>query len=397
MFNYFFWLQVLCVTSICSVVHSSGVHHFNAPIGGAPVVTASSSQYFQRTFNRLVAAPPLVPVSVPPLVPVAPAPPVFLQPAQSLPAPLPPPQVISFRAVPPVHNIPLQPVQPAQPAQPVEPNVAIAIATAYAAPVATILLPPYPFGFPPGYGLIPQERPSNGDAKSQDPEQTTMKTTTQVEVQTTLRETETTTPLPAGSDTNFDQASSNQDPNFNQFLPPASRPQPQPSNQDINFRQYLAPAPPRPQGQPSNQNVNFRQYLTPQRPQLQPQPQFQHTLPEPHHHHHLYPHIHVNGKPQKLTTVVEIEKAPLAYIAPPPLPKYPHNHEAIKVVKHVHTFVPAKAKLIIRPVTHHHIRSVPVKVLEYKKSLSVKAAPRTFNVRSGNAREADYLQALPHS
>ncbi|CAB3260505.1 unnamed protein product [Arctia plantaginis] len=47
------------------------------PLANAPVVTAASSQYFERTFNRLVVPPVVAPVASvvpPPLAPVIPLP-----------------------------------------------------------------------------------------------------------------------------------------------------------------------------------------------------------------------------------------------------------------------------------------------------------------------------------
>lgn len=165
------------------------------PLQASPLaqVLAQSSQYFERTFNRLVAAPPVLEA---PLLPVAPAPPVVtVEQARTTPVVPPPTQVV-----------------------PVQPNIAVAIATAQAAPVATILLPPYPFGPPPQqhFEIFPPINVIPEEPKKRDPEPTT---TTQ-RIQTT-RQPE-----------NVNQASNVE--NFGQGLP-------SPSSQNVNFKQYYAP------------------------------------------------------------------------------------------------------------------------------------------------------------
>ncbi|KAF9419057.1 hypothetical protein HW555_004384 [Spodoptera exigua] len=276
---------VLLISSLCGLVKSSGVHgdglaHLApvAAVGPAPVVTAASSQYFQRTFNRLVVPQVVAPVApvahvapvapppppLQPVFPVAPAPTVFVQPTQEVP--------VAVNA---------QPTQPA----PVNPNVAIAVATAHAAaPVATILLPPYPFGFPPNFGFIPQEQPNNvPDENNKEP--TTPQSTTQTEA-TTTPEPEQTTPLPSSSDDNFVQQAlpSNEDVNFNQYGPPSPPESTQfPPNQQFQPNQPdpQFPAQPRPQFQPQPPQGQFPQQQP--RPQFQPQqPQGQYPQQQPH-------------------------------------------------------------------------------------------------------------------
>ncbi|CAG9793833.1 unnamed protein product [Diatraea saccharalis] len=278
-----------------------------------PVVTSASSQYFERTFNRLVVPQTAVPVApvhpvvsvapAAPVIPVAPAPSVFVQPTANLP-------------VTPVQNNPIQP------------NIAIAVATAQAAPVATFLLPPYPFAPPPtSVGFVPAQP---GNVPDDSRKETTTPTTKQTEVETTTKQIETTTPL----------ATSNSDNSFVQALP---------SNQNTNFNIYGPPRPQWPQQHTPQQQTPQKQWYQPQRP-LQ--------------------------KPLKLKTSVEIVPVPLAYIAPPPLPKFQH----IRTVKHIHTFVPTKAKLIIRPV---HVVSSPVKVrsvrvpakLVYRLPITARGGP----------------------
>lgn len=187
-------------------------------------VLAASSQYFERTFNRLVVPPQLEPV-----IPVAPPPPVLVQPTPSA-------------------AVPVLPIEPTVNA-PIQPNVAIAIATAHAAaPVATILLPPYPFGPPPTIGFIPPNPPIN--VPDEDRKESTTQLTTK-EVKTTPREPESTTPLPSNSDNNFVQAL--------------------PSNQNVNFKQYYAPPlplePPKPKPQKLKTSVEIvpvpLQYISP--------------------------------------------------------------------------------------------------------------------------------------
>ncbi|RVE44674.1 hypothetical protein evm_010693 [Chilo suppressalis] len=274
-----------------------------------PVVTSASSQYFERTFNRLVVpqaivpiipAPPVVNVApAPPVIPVAPAPPVLVQPTA---------------------RVPVTPVQ----SDPIQPNIAIAVATAQAAPVATFLLPPYPFGSPPtSIGFLPQQ-PVNIPDESR--KETTTPTTKQTEVETTTRQMETSTPL----------TTSNSDNNFVQALP---------SNANMNFNVY---------GPPRQQWLQYHQ----------PKQQWAQLPQRP------------RQKSQKLRTSVEIVPVPLAYIAPPPLPKF----QAIKTVKHIHTFVPTKAKLIIRPV---HVVSSPIKIrsvrvpakLVYRLPITARGGP----------------------
>lgn len=287
----------------CSIVKSSGFHPI-APAGTAPVVTAASSQYFERTFNRLVAAP------LQPFVPVAPALPVAPAPAPVIPVlPLPParPVIVDAKSTP----VGVTPTNPSPPPNAQDPNIAIAVATAHAAaPVATILLPPYPFGLPPSFGFIPQshQAPSQPtENPTLDRESTTRRTTTP-QVTTTEREQEATTAVPSNIDNSFAQAL--------------------PSNQDINFKQYLTPSP---VSRPAS----------------------------------------VYG-PQNVKTNVEVVPVPLAYIAPPPLSlhhhhhhqhhhhHHQHQHQALKAVPHIHTFIP-KTRFIIRPVTSPiRIRAVTI-------------------------------------
>nr|XP_021181633.2 calcium-binding protein P-like [Helicoverpa armigera] len=437
---------VLLLSSICGLVTSSGVHgdglaHLApvaigpAPAAGAPVVTAASSQYFQRTFNRLVVPQAVAPVAPPPLQPVftvAPAPPVFVEPTREVPVAVNPP-----------------PTQPA----PVHPNVAIAVATAHAAaPVATILLPPYPFGFPPNFGLIPQEQPINvPDENNKEP---TTQSTTQAEV--TTQEPEQTTPIPSSSDDNFVQQAlpSNEDVNFNQYGPPLPpqdqqfppnnpgpqfqpnqpRPQfpqqqPQPQFPQQQPRPQFQPQQPqlgqfplqqsRPQFQPQQPQGQFPpqqprpQYqpqqpeFPPQRPQgqfppqqsqpqfppqqprpqyqplpqaQQPRPQFQPQArpqqPRPTYGAPQQPWPQQRARPQKLKTSVEVVPVPLAYITPPP-PQKTHAH--VKVVKHIYTFVPATpAKIIVRPV----VQTRPLRLVKIKKvhSQNLRANARDIEV-----------------
>ncbi|XP_046968473.1 vegetative cell wall protein gp1-like [Vanessa cardui] len=293
-------VTVILLSITCGIVKSSGFHPV-APAGTAPVVTAASSQYFERTFNRLVAAP------VQPFIPVAPAPPIPVAPAPQpiIPVlPLPParPVIVDASRTTPAGN-PTNQLPPQS--APSDPNVAIAVATAHAAaPVATILLPPYPFGLPPSFGFIPQSPqapPQPTDNPKVNRESTTRRTTS-TQVTTTESVQEATTPVPSNIDNSFAQAL--------------------PSDQNVNFKQYLAPAPA-------------------QRPAPRPAP-----VPIP--------------RPQKVKTNVEVVPVPLAYIAPPPLDLHHHHHhqhhhhhhqhQALKVVPHIHTFIP-KTRIIIRPVT----------------------------------------------
>ncbi|KAM3966318.1 cuticular protein hypothetical 22 [Aphomia sociella] len=227
-------LKVLALSALCYVVQSSGVAHNPGVIAvpavsavqNGPVVTAASSQYFERTFNRLVAPPVLEPV-----IPVAPPPPVIVQPV-------------------PNAAVPVSPIDPTVGA-PVQPNIAIAVATAHAAaPVATILLPPYPFGPPPSIGFIPPSPPIN--VPDEDRKESTTEPTTRTATKTTSRAPEATTPIPSNSDNNFVQAL--------------------PSNQNVNFKQYYAPpqytqAPLRPKPQKLKTSVEVvpvpLQYISP--------------------------------------------------------------------------------------------------------------------------------------
>lgn len=279
-------MQSLVFSALCVVCHASGVVPV-AQIQGPPQVVASSSQYFERTFNRLVAAPP--PVLEAPVIPVAPAPvfapapPVFIQrPPVFVPAPPVP-------DVQPVTRTTSSPTNPTPAAT--DSNVAIAIATAHAAaPVATILLPPYPFGLPQGFGFIPTANfIPNEEPKERDPEPTTSTPNT------TQRQPENTTPL---------------------------------SNNSENFGQGL----------PTNENVQFKQYAPPAKP----------------------------VKPVKLRTSVEVVPVPLQYIAPPPIRSQP--------IQHIHTFIPTRARIVIRPVKKIRI---PVRIVKYRTPSAIKnAAPR---------------------
>ncbi|CAH0584232.1 unnamed protein product [Chrysodeixis includens] len=401
-------IRTILVLSVCGLVKSSGVHDGafaqlapvavagpEAPVINAPVVTAASSQYFQRTFNRLVVPPVVAPVAPPPLQPVfhvGPPPTVFVEPTRTVP-------------------VAVNPSPPTQPA-PIQPNVAIAVATAHAAaPVATILLPPYPFGFPPNFGFIPSEQqPVNvPDENTKEP---TTQSTTQTEGTTTSQEPEPTTPVPSGSDNNFVQAQPSNDninfkqygapapPNGPQFQPNQPRPQFQPNQRpqfqpqqprpqiQPNQRPQFQPQQPRPQIQPLQprpqfplqQSANeFSSQAQPQYPPLQPhpQPQFPPQQPRPQYQPQATPQNQrpvyqapqqpwpqQKPKPTKLKTSVEVVPVPLAYITPPPLHKtHAHpTHAHVKVVKHIYSFVPAShAKIIIRPVKIRPARLVKVK------------------------------------
>ncbi|CAG5025743.1 unnamed protein product [Parnassius apollo] len=325
----------------CGLVQSSGVNLL-APAGApAPVVTASSSQYFERNFNRLVPAQPALqpvyPVAPPPpvvevaraptFVPVAPASPVI--PVAQVPNVIrvaPVPRVVPFLPARPVFGEPTtknnqEPATPVNPQQniPADPNVAFAVATANAAaPVATILLPPYPFGPPPSLGFIPPWPVFNTPEVKRENESTTT-STTRTQATTTERESETTTPVPSNVDNSFAQAL--------------------PSNDNVNFRQYLPPP----------FQLPLEPYSPPMgRPQTARPPQ---------------------AKPQKVKTAVEVVPVPLTYIAPPPLKKH-HPVKLIKVTKHIHTFIPT-GKIIIRPVSYR-TRAKPAYVIVYRKPTFAK-------------------------
>lgn len=338
------------LTTVCGSVRSSGIG-LAAQTGPAPVVTAASSQYFERTFNRLVATPqvlePIFPVAPPPpVISVARAPIVPVAPTPTFIPVAPSPPVVSVAQIPnvirvaPNNLLPLLPPRPVfaqpttkdkqEPAVPVNPgqgapsdqNVAIAVATANAAaPVATILLPPYPFGPPPSFGFIPSS-PSFLPGDNREKESTT---------ETQPKTEATTTGRP------------------NEFSTPSS------SNIDNSFIQAL----------PSNENVNFKQYLPPSG-QL---PLMPHSFPRP---QAVRPQL---PRPQKVKTSVEVVPVPLTYIAPPPLKKH-HPLKLVKVTKHIHTFVPT-GKIIIRPVSHR-TRSVgrPAYIKVYKRPASAKYVAR---------------------
>ncbi|XP_032520903.2 calphotin-like [Danaus plexippus] len=287
---------IVIFCTLCGFSSSSGLHPI-APAGSAPIVTASSSQYFERTFNRLVAADPVLQ----PVIPVAPVPvqpPVAVAPVRPIipvfPVPSVQPEVVdAIRTT----SVPIRPTNPPQPQDnSEEPNVAIAIATAHAAaPVATILLPPYPFGFPPSFGFVPQTSPVPTEVPQT--KETTTKQSTTIQPQattTTERQQDSITSAPTNIDNSFAQAL--------------------PSNENVNFRQYLAPQPiPLPHPQKIKTSV-----------EVVPVP-LQYIAPPPlnlhhHHHHHHQQHHH-------------------------------HHHQAIKVVPHFHTFIPKPHKIIIRPIS----------------------------------------------
>ncbi|CAH2207767.1 jg471, partial [Pararge aegeria aegeria] len=431
---------VLLLLITCGIVQSSGVHQLT-PAGGAPIVTAASSQYFERTFNRLVPAPPLLepvlpfaPAPMAPVFPVAPAPPRPILSVLPI-APAPPVVVEATRTT----SVPVNPTNP--PLSAGNPNIAIAIATAHAAaPVATILLPPYPFGFPPSFGLLPQAPQTPSDPNNR--EATTLKTTTTVQATKTQRE-DATTPVPSNIDNSFAQALPS-DVNIRQYLAPqlpvqGARPQqPVPRPQDPNQIPQQFPVPnqrpqqfPRPDQRPEefpgpNQrppqfprpdqrpqefpgpNQRPQQFPRPdQRPQEFPGPnqrpqkfpgsdqrpqQFPGANPRPQQFpgsnqrpqqfpgpdqrpqqfplpkpwpHHMPEHLPLpNARPIKLKTNVEVVPVPLAYIAPPSLHhnhQHHHNHlihQSLKLVPHIHTFIPKTSKIIIRPVTGRRVRTV---------------------------------------
>lgn len=297
-----------------AVAHISQV----APVVPSPVVAAQSSQYFERTFNRLIAAQPVLET-----VPFAQVP-VQVAPAPSLIRVVPAPPVIHFAQLPSLSVEPVTKIVPAPPVAPtqnvpVEPNIAVAVATAHAAsPVTTILLPPYPFAPPQSIGFIPPVPPIN--VPDEGTKESTTKSSTIV-TQTTPREPEPTTPIPL------------------------------PSNTANSFAQAL----------PSNQNVNYNQVYGPPRP-----PQ---------------------ARPQKLRTSVEVVPVPLEYISPPPLLAHLHHHHHHHHPHHghhnahIHTFIPAPAKLIVRPVRLHKVR-VPVRLVKYRRPLPARNIARSDVVRA---------------
>ncbi|XP_023936768.1 uncharacterized protein LOC112044977 [Bicyclus anynana] len=447
-------VTVILLLTTCGIVQSSETHAV-APAGVAPVVTAASSQYFERTFNRLVAVPPLQPV-----LPLAPAP---VAPAAV--APVAPPSILSVLPIAPARppvvvdatRTTAEPPPLPPPSNPLDPNIAIAIATAQAAPVATILLPPYPFGFPPSFGLLPQPPQAPSDTR----ESTTSKTTTTIQATTTQKEEDPTTPVPSNIDNAFAQAPSNQDVNFRQYLAPqlpgqgiatqqpALRPQqiPDPNqqfpgpNQQYPGSNQQYPGPnqqfpgPNPQFPGPNQqypgpNQQFpgpnQQFPGPNQQFPGPNQQFpgpNQQVPGPNQHfpdpnqqlpgprpqqfpgtnsrpnpiplpnpqqfplpnswpQSIPQHLPLpDARPIKFKTNVEVVPVPLAYIAPPsPHQHHHHNHhhhhhhQSLKVIPHVHTFVPKTSKIIIRPVTALRIRTLrtPVPFATYGPPKLVK-------------------------
>ncbi|XP_068618710.1 uncharacterized protein [Battus philenor] len=357
-------LTITLLLAVCSLVQSSGVGLVAQP-DLAPVVTAASSQYFERTFNRLVAAPPLpapvFPVASPPqLIPVAQPPPVvpFAQVPAVIAAPQPPlpiPSVPNLFRVVPVPRVTPQPANPVfiqpttknnqEPSVPVnpplstssDPNVAIAVATANAAaPVATILLPPYPFGPPPSFGFIPSSPTFTLNDKRE--KESTTENQMQSVATTTEKQKEFTTPVPSNIDNNFVQAL--------------------PSNENVNFKQYLPPP--------------FQLPLEPTSPPLARMPMVNPQLP----------------RPQKVKTSVEVVPVPLTYIAPPQLKKN-HPVKIIKIHKHVHTFIPS-GKIVIRPVSHK-VLSVgnSAYALAYRKPVSAKNVAQYPKIISKRTKSRD--------
>ncbi|XP_045516835.1 ras-associated and pleckstrin homology domains-containing protein 1-like [Pieris brassicae] len=324
-------IKLTVLTVLCGVAYGSGIHEIQ-PAGAAPIVTAASSQYFERIFNRLVAAPVLEQV---PVAPVLPAPP------QVIPVSAPPPIIVeATRST----VLPAPPTSPPQ-NQPTDPNVAIAVATANAAaPVATILLPPYPFGFPPGFNFIPQpvaNFPNDDPSKESTTQfgQKTFKTTTPREQE------QATTPVPSNIDNSFVQAL--------------------PTNENAYvFREYLAPQPP-----PQVPQGSFQQVPSPQ----------QFPLPD--------------KKPQKYKTTVEVVPVPLTYIAPPPEGlhnhhhHHPHHHHSLKLkaVPHVHTFIPQTKIILIRPkLEAYRVLRVPARSVLYKAKYRnspkrISKSPQPYN------------------
>ncbi|CAG4950337.1 unnamed protein product [Colias eurytheme] len=312
-----FEIKVLLFSLACELVHSSGIHEQQpvATLGAAPVVTAASSQYFQRTFNRLVAVPPVLePAPVAPVFPVAPQPPVFVEATRTT-------------------VLPAAPTSPPR-QEPVNPNVAIAVATAHAAaPVATILLPPYPFGLP-AFGFIPPA--DNFPTDNPNRESTTQRPSTKTA--TTQREQEATTAVPSNIDNSFVQAL--------------------PSNENVNFRQYLAPPLPQQVPQPAQRPQKLKTTV-----EVVPVP-LTYIAPPPlglHHHHHHQHHHH-------------------------------HHSLALKAVPHVHTFIP-KTRIIIRPVSAPlRVRTirVPAALVAYRAPQRARNAPRRImqNQRS-NSRDIE--------
>ncbi|CAK1556217.1 unnamed protein product [Leptosia nina] len=332
--------KITLLAVICGVAYGSGIHELQlAPGEPAPVVTAASSQYFQRTFNRLVAAPvfeqvPVAPILPPPqVIPVGPPTVLPVQPtAPVIPVASQPPVIVEATrttVLPPPTNPPENAAS--------DPNIALAIATTHAAaPVATILLPPYPFGLPPGFNFIPQPTdsfPTDNPNKEPTTQATTKKSKTTQNATTTVA----------------------------------------PSNIDDSFIQAL----------PSNENPNvFRQYLAPQVPQQLPQTPAQ--------------------KPQKLKANFEIVPVPLTYIAPPPLTLHHHHHKhhhhhslPLKVVPHVHTFIPKSSKIIIIRPLSAPLRVRTVKIPQYKAPQKARNVPRRIS-QMGNNRDIEPTTFRPN-
>ncbi|VVD01318.1 unnamed protein product [Leptidea sinapis] len=295
-------VEIIILSIACGLAHSSGVHdvHPVAAVDSSPVVTAASSQYFERVFNRLVQA---APVFEP--LPFLPAP----QPAHPVvPAAQPPPVVVEAT------RTTVLPAPPIPPQNGANPNIAIAIATAHAAPVATILLPPYPFGLPPAF-VLPQ--PAN-DFPTENPnrESTTPKPTLPQPTVKSTQEPEVTTALPSNIDNGFIQAL--------------------PSAQNINFRQYQVPPQQLPVEKPQKIKTNIEivpvplTYIAPPPLNLQ------------HHHHDA------------------------------------HHHSSLKAIPHFHTFIPktkiiirpVSARLKIRTIT------VPAGLIKYKVPSKLKYSSR---------------------
>ncbi|GBP35125.1 hypothetical protein EVAR_28324_1 [Eumeta japonica] len=350
---------VLVLSALCVCVRASGVLH----AGPAPVVTAASSQYFQRTFNRLVAAP----VLETPIV-VAEAP------------------VVPETAIVPVAAA--APINPSGTAQPADPNVAIAIATAHAArPINTFIFPSFPVA-PSTVNFLPIP-PTNETPKDKPREEVTPRTPRV----TTLRTTAAPPPpqpefnqASASSSSNNDfqpapsassstdnavlpiSSSSNHNNNFNRYPPPVQRPFPTDNivNRPYPPKNDILPVPAF-----SSQNNNFNQYGPPVHRPLPSNNNFNIRPQIPHTYSHPQKFQTPSGHSQKLKTTVEIVRAPLAYIAPPPL----HHHH----IKHIHTFVPAK--VVVRPITYTSLSPARLRS-RVAVGRTSPAQARSFNVVS---------------
>lgn len=261
----------------CMECGTSGILE-NQLLPPAPVVTSASSQYFERIFSRLLVMPPVL--EAPVFNPELPRQPAFQ---------------------PPITNQEESPTDVS--------SVAFAVATAQAAPVSTLLLPPFPFSQPQTIAFIAPVPPINVQDPAnneRDIEPTTERKNSNLELE------ETTTSLPSTAATEYKQGL--------------------PSDDNVNFHPYLPPTP-----QKEKTSV-----------EVVPVPLTYFTPPPPTRFRQTTKHFYIPAK-TKITIIPSPPKLGLHVPARIIIHKIPKKFNFLakylpkKIVKHLHFVIPASS------------------------------------------------------